>query len=116
MYTNTLFDTLAETLELNVQDFIKLKYIHPEVKNSLIKTIQMASSILQTYAQNINPVDSTSFAYDIENDPNISFAEKDTKIEEKQIELLEKINKIDSLIEQIKPLANTPIVNYLNQF
>lgn len=115
MRTNILFDALAETLELHVQDFVKLKYIHPEVKKSLLETLQMARSVLQTYVQ-ADQTTPASFAYDIENDPNISFAEKDIKIEEKQRELLDKINKIDSLIEQIKPLANTPIVDYLNQF
>jgi hypothetical protein len=83
IYTNIMFDTLAETLETNVQDFVKLKFIHPEVKGSLLKTMQTARATLQSYAQNMDPTDPTSFAYDIENNPSISFADKDTKIAEK---------------------------------
>ena len=36
LYTNIIFDNLTDNLEKNVEDFIKLQYIHPEVKNSLL--------------------------------------------------------------------------------
>ena len=116
IYTNTVFDNLVDTLENNVQDFIKLKYIHPEVKNSVLKTLGTAQAALTTYVQNMDGSDPTSYVYDIENDPNIPFEDKFDAQMEKQAELFEKINKIDGIVEEIKKLSNTPIFDYLNQF
>lgn len=116
LYTNTIFDNLADNLEKNVEDFIKLQYIHPEVKNSLLHTMTTARDALQAYAQNMDADDPTSYAYDIENDPTINFADKMDAIDAKFNDLLSKVDKIDSLIPKIQSLSNTPIYEYLNQF
>jgi hypothetical protein len=46
IYINTLFDNLSDNLESNIQEFIDIKYIHPEVKNSVLSTLKTAKETL----------------------------------------------------------------------
>lgn len=116
LYLNTFYYGLYQTLESNIKNFTKLGYIHPEIKNALKGIIQQTEEHLTSFVLNMDVTNPTTLAYQIENDPNISFDQKDAVLQSEVEKYVEQLENLKEYNKQLDTLSNTPVIEYLKQF
>lgn len=99
-YITTLFDSLLNKITNQVDPFIKLGHINPEVKKSLLKSLTLSQDYI---ADKID---------EVLNDPSLTLIESRDKIRQYN----DSLQTIRKQIEEVKKLTNTPIIQYLDQF
>lgn len=122
-YMSTVLESFADYADTITNQFIEKGYIHPEVRNHLINTIQNAIESLEAIAS-----DEDSMA--VGNNGGLQALAKlsaylgktedevyDSALSSERTSLFEGyINNLNSKIEQLKQLQSTPIIDLLESF
>lgn len=104
-YETTLFTSILNSLDQEMEQFYKLKYIHPEVKNQLKLVLQKANSTIGTIT-----------GYEIAKLEESYDPDAYDKINDVMQNSIQQQEKVEQHLKKLDKLSNTPIVQYLNQF
>lgn len=99
-YTTTLFDSLLNKVTKQVEPFIKLGHINPEVKKSLLESLTLSEDYVR------DRMEDTLY------DPSLSLIEA----RDKQKKYNNYLQVLKDQKQAVKELTNTPILQYLDQF
>ena len=106
-YRNTLSDAMLEMVDAQVKPFIDLGHINPEIKQALLKSLDMVSNYAHTQQQGVKKLIS---------EQQLGPAQERLMIAQLTAKYQADKNNIAAQKKAIKELTHTPILQYLDQF
>ena len=106
-YTSVLQNAVLEVIDTQVQPFIKMGHINPEVKQAMLASLDTTSEYVQYLQDRVNKT---------VDDMNLPPVQRRLMVKQLEAKYEADQNIIKYHKDNIKRLSHTPILEYLNQF